>query len=35
MWNPSTCNCGYNKACKSDQYFDIKNFSCVKRVIGM
>ena len=23
--NPSTCNCDYNKACKIDEYLDIKN----------
>ena len=34
MWNPSTCNCEYNKACKSDRYLDIKNSSFEERVIG-
>ena len=24
MWNPGTCNCECNKACKIDEYLDIK-----------
>ena len=28
MWNPSICNCEYNKTWKKDEYFDIKNCSC-------
>ena len=27
-WNPSTCDCEWNKACKIDEYLDIKNCSC-------
>ena len=34
MWNPSTCDCGCNKACKIDEYLDIKNCSCEKRLTG-
>ena len=34
MWDPSTCGCECNKAFKIDEYFDIKNFSCEKRLIG-
>ena len=34
MWNPSTCNCKCNKACKVDEYLDTKNCSCKKRLIG-
>ena len=34
MWNPNTCDCEYDKACKSDEYLDIKNCSCEKRLIG-
>ena len=34
MWNPSTCNCECNKACKIDEYIDIKNCSCEKRLIS-
>ena len=30
----STCDCEYNKACKIDEYLDIKNCSCKKRLIG-
>ena len=33
MWKPSTCDCECNEACKIDQYSDIKNCSCKKRVI--
>ena len=28
------CDCEYNKACKIDEYLDIKNCSCEKRLIG-
>ena len=24
MWNPSTCDCDYNKPCKADDYSDIQ-----------
>ena len=34
MWNPSTCHCECNKACKIDKHFDIKNCSCKKRLIS-
>ena len=34
MWNPSTCDCECTKACKIDEYLDIKNWSCAKRLIG-
>ena len=34
MWNPSMCDCEYNKACKSDEYLDIKNYSWEKRPVG-
>ena len=34
MLNPNTCNFEYNKACKIDEYLDIKNSSCRKRLIG-
>ena len=34
MLNLSTCNCECDKACKIDEYFDIKNFSCEKRLFG-
>ena len=33
MWNSSTCDCECNKACKIDEYLDIKSWSCRKRVI--
>ena len=34
MWSSSTCGCGCNKACKIDEYLDIKNYSREKRLIG-
>ena len=34
IWNLSTCDCHCNKACKIDEYLDIKNCSCEKRLIG-
>ena len=34
MWNHSTHDCECNKACKIDQYLDIKNCSCKKHLIG-
>ena len=33
-WNPITCDCGCNKACKIDKYLDIKTCSCEKHLIG-
>ena len=30
MWNPVTCHCECNKACKIDEYLDIKNCSSKK-----
>ena len=24
MWNPCTCDCKCNKACKTDEYLDVK-----------
>ena len=32
IWNPSTCDCEFNKACKIDDYLDIENCSCQKRL---
>ena len=34
MWNPSTCDCECNKACKIDEYIDNRNCSCKKRLNG-
>ena len=34
MWNPSICVCECNKAFITDEYFDIKNCSCEKCLIG-
>ena len=30
IWNPSSCDCEHNKACKIDLYLDIKNYCCEK-----
>ena len=34
IWNPSTCDCKCHKACRIDEYLDIKNCSYEKRLIG-
>ena len=34
MWNPSTCDCECSKACIIDEYLDITNCSCEKRLFG-
>ena len=34
IWNPSTCDCECNKACNINDYLDINNCSCEKRLIG-
>ena len=34
MWNPRTCNCKCNEACKIDKYLHIKNYSYRKRLFG-
>ena len=34
MWNSSTYDCKCNKACKIDEYLDIRNCSCEKCLIG-
>ena len=33
MWNPSTCGFECNKACKIEEYLDIKKSSCEKHLI--
>ena len=33
MWNPSMCDCECNKACKIDEYLDIKNCSYKKVIL--
>ena len=33
-WNPSTCECQYDKWCKSSQYLDYKNCVCKNKLIG-
>ena len=30
MWNCKTSDCQYNKACKIEEYLDIKNCTCEK-----
>ena len=34
MWNSSMCDCECNKACKIDEYLDIKICSCKKSLIS-
>ena len=34
MRNPSTCACECNKACKIDEYLDIKKCLCKKDLFG-
>ena len=34
MWNPSTCECQYDKWCKQGQYLDHKNCICKNKLIG-
>ena len=33
IWNPSMCDCECNKACKIDEYLDIKNCSRKKQLL--
>ena len=34
MQNPGICDCEYNKACKINEYLDIKNCLRKKRLFG-
>ena len=34
MWNPSTFDCECHKACKIEEYLDIVNCFCEKRLFG-
>ena len=34
MWNSSTCACECNKACRIDEYLDIRTGSRKKRLFG-
>ena len=34
MRHPSTCDCDCNKASINDEYLDIENYSCKKRLLG-
>ena len=34
MWNPGTCCCESNKACKIDKYLYIRNCSYKKHLFG-
>ena len=34
MWNLSTCDCECNKAWKINEYLDVGNYFCEKRLIG-
>ena len=33
IWNPSNCECEFNKSCDVGEYLDYKNFKCRKRII--
>ena len=34
MLNPGACDCECDKACKTDEYLDIKNCLCRKPLFG-
>ena len=34
MWNPSTCECQFDKWCKQGQYLDHKNCVCKNKLIS-
>ena len=33
-WNPSNCECEYDKSCDIGEYLDYKNYKCVKRLVN-
>ena len=33
IWNPSNCECGYDKLCDVGEYLDYRNCKCRKRLI--
>ena len=33
VWNPSNCECEYDKSCNIGKYLDYKNCKCRKRII--
>ena len=33
IWNPSICECEYDKSCDVGEYFDCKNCKCRKKLI--
>ena len=35
MWNPRTCNCECNKACRIDENLDIKNYEYKKYLLDL
>ena len=33
IWNPSNCECEYDKSCNVGEYLDYSNCKCIKRLI--
>ena len=33
IWNPSNCECEYDKACDIGEYLDYKNCKCRKKLV--
>ena len=33
IWNPSNCECQYDKSCDVEEYLDYENCKCRKRLI--
>ena len=34
VWNPSNCNCEYDKSCDIGEYLDHKNCKCRRKISG-
>ena len=32
IWNPSNCECKFDKSCNTEEYLDYKNCKCRKRI---
>ena len=32
-WNPSNCDCEYDKSCYVGEYLDYENCQCIKRLV--
>ena len=33
IWNPSSCECGYDKSCDIGEYLDYANCKCRKKLV--